>query len=296
MRTIAITGAAGKFGRAVLDQLGPLIPAGVHVRACTRDPARFDPGQARVDAVQRADFADPDALDTAFHNVDTLLLVSIEGEDDLRIRLHGQAIAAAARTGVRRIIYTSFFDVAPESPSVVARVHRLTEEAILHSGCAYTFLRNGPYVDNIAVSIAAAARTTGVFPMASGAARMPFIARADLALAAASALTATPAGNEIYQLSGSELLTYQALCDEIGAAVGAPVRHVATTEEEYRAELDAQGLSPALRDRRIAYVQAMRLGFMTALTPDFQRLVGRAPRTMHEVVPVLDLSPGQAAH
>lgn len=296
MRTIAITGATGKFGRAVLDQLGPLLSANVRVRACTRDPDRFDHGKAHVDEVRRADFADPESLDEAFQNVDTLLLVSIEGDDDLRIRLHGQATAAAVRAGVHRIIYTSFFDVAPDSPSVVATVHRLSEEAIRNSGCAYTFLRNGPYVDNIALSIAAAARTNGVFRMASGAACMPFIARTDLALAAASALMAMPEGNEIYRLSGPELLTYEALCDQVGAVVGVPVHHASISDDDYRADLDAQGLSPALRDRRIAYVQAMRLGFMTALTDDFQRLVGRAPRAMREVVPGLDLSPGLATH
>ena len=67
-------------------------------------------------------------------------------------------------------------------------------------------------------------------------------------------------------------------------------------DDDYRGELDSQGLSPVLRDRRIAYVQGMRMGFMTALTEDFQRLVGRAPRAMSEVVLMLDLSPGQAAH
>ncbi len=296
MRTVAITGATGKFGRAVLGQLGPLLPADVRVRACTRDPDRFDQREARVDEVLRADFADPDSLDIAFQNVDTLLLVSIEGDDGLRVRLHEQATAAAARAGVRRIIYTSFFDVAPESPSVVARVHRLSEEAIRNSGCSYTFLRNGPYVDNIALSIAEAAREGSIFRMASGETRMPFIARADLALAAASALTDTPNGNETYRLSGPELLTYQGLCDLVGATVGAPVRHVTISDDEYRAELAAQGLLPALKDRRIAYVQAMRMGFMTALTEDFQRLVGRAPRAMREIVPGLDLTTGQAAH
>lgn len=296
MRTVAITGATGNFGRAVISQLGPLLPANVRVRACVRDPDRLDHRTGAVDEVRRANFADPDSLDIAFQNVDTLLLVSIEGDDDLRVRLHGQATAAASRAGVRRIIYTSFFDVAPDSPSVVARVHRLSEEAIRNSGCSYTFLRNGPYVDNIAVSIADAARTRGIFRMASGETRMPFIARADLALAAASALAATTEGNETYRLSGPELLTYQGLCGLIGTAVGVPVRHASISDDDYRAELEAQALSPALRDRRIAYVQAMRMGFMTALTDDFHRLVGQVPRAMREVVPGLDLSLGRAAH
>jgi len=57
--------------------------------------------------------------------------------------------------------------------------------------------------------------------------------------------------------------------------------------------LNAQGLTPALKARRIAYVQAMRQGFMTDLTADFERLVGHAPQLMSAVIPQLDLSPGR---
>ncbi len=65
---------------------------------------------------------------------------------------------------------------------------------------------------------------------------------------------------------------------------------------EYLQELVAQGLSPDLCQRRLAYVQAMRMGFMTALSGDFERLVGRAPQAMHALIPTLDLSPGQRLH
>ncbi len=214
----------------------------------------------------------------------------------MRTRLHTQAVEAATRVGVRRIVYTSFFDVAPDSPSVVARVHRLTEAAICQSGCAYTLLRNGPYVDNIALSVASAARRDRVFRMASGKACMPFIARADLTLAGAHVLVKVDVDNAIYRLSGAQLLSYQQLCELVSVAVTAPVRHVTISDEDYRDELNAQGLSPALQARRIAYVQAMRHGFMTALTADFERLVGHAPQLMSAVIPQLDLSPGRAAH
>ncbi len=295
MYTLAITGATGQFGRAVLSHLAGLIPADTCVVACTRNPDQCD-STGRIDEVRKADFADPKSLDGAFSGVDTLLLVSIEGDDDVRTRLHIQAFEAAACAGVRRIVYTSFFDVVADSPSVVARVHRLTEAAICQSGCAYTLLRNGPYVDNIALSVASAARRDGVFRMASGEARMPFIARADLALAAAHALVTDDVDNAVYRLSGAELLSYQQLCELVSVAVAAPVRHVTISDDAYRDELNAQGLSKALQARRIAYVQAMRQGFMTALTADFERLVGHAPQRMSAVIRELDLSPGRAAH
>jgi hypothetical protein len=38
------------------------------------------------------------------------------------------------------------------------------------------------------------------------------------------------------------------------------------------------------------------MGFMTALTDDFRRLVGRAPQSMRALLPTLDFSPGQRLH
>lgn len=293
---IAITGISGQLGREVLQNVKLLAARGTRVLGLTRTPQNLSlPGLSEGD-LRQLDFAHPGQFGEALEGVDTLLMVSIEGEDDLRLRLQTQAAQAAVKAGVKRIIYTSFFDVAVASPSVVARVHRCTEEAIAATGCAYTFLRNGPYVNNIAVRIAQAARSDGIFRMASGNAQMPFISRADLALAAAHALLAPELGKVVYRLSGAELLSYQQLCDIIGRSVGRPVSHVHIGDDEYRAELRAEGLSEALQERRIAYVRAMREGFMTALTDDFAQLVGHAPRAMSEVIPTLNLQPGQSVH
>lgn len=286
---IGVTGATGQLGLQVLKHLQQFKPAATRVRALTRHPEQAAGLVAYADEIRRADFGDPKILATAFEGIDTLLLVSIEGEDEMRLRLHTQAATAAARAGVKRIVYTSFFDVAPDSPSVVARVHRLTEDAIRQSGCAWTMLRNGPYVDNIARRVAQAARHGGVFRMAAGDTRMPFIARSDLAEAAARALVSQEAGNTAYRLSGAELLSYQALADLVGAALDATVRYQSISDEDYLEELRAEDLAPGLQTRRIAYVQSMRQGFMTALTSDFERLVGRPPCLMRDVVPRIDL-------
>jgi NAD(P)H dehydrogenase (quinone) len=281
---IGITGATGQLGREVIANLGGLKLAGERIVACTRHPqtANF-PGHL-VDEIRRADFAETETLSSAFSGVKILLLISIEGNDDERIRLHANAIDAARHAGVERIVYTSFFDVDPASPSEVARVHRLTEERVMSSGCAWTFLRNGPYVDNIARRIAEASLTDGIFRMASGSARLPFIARSDLAEAAARALTSRASGNLAYRLSGPELLSYDELSALIANTIGKPLAYLPITDDEYRQQLRKEGLPLELEARRIAYSQAMRAGFMTALTDDFAQLVGRTPRQMVDVL------------
>ncbi|MFJ3056689.1 NAD(P)H-binding protein [Herbaspirillum sp. NPDC087042] len=281
---IAITGATGQLGREVLTHLARLKPAQTRIIACTRHPAsaQFSPGL--VDVVRRADFADAASLAAAFAGIDTLLMISVEGEDNERIRLHQQAVEAARSAGVGRIVYTSFFDVDPVSPSEVARVHRTTEQCIAASGVAWTMLRNGPYIDNIALRIAEASQGDGIFRMASGQARLPFIARSDLAEAAAHALVDAAPGNRFYRLSGVELLDYAQLTALIGQVIGQPLSYQAIEDAEFAVQLEQEGLSQSLVQRRLAYSRAMRGGFMTALTDDFQRLVGRSPQAMADVL------------
>ena len=286
---IGITGATGHLGREVISNLGGLKLAAERILACTRHPqtAAFPGGL--VDEVRQADFSDMTSLYEAFGGVKTLLLISVEGNDDDRIRLHSNAVTAARHAKVERIVYTSFFDVDPTSPSEVARVHRLTEECVMASGCAWTFLRNGPYVDNIARRIADASQADGVFRMASGDARLPFIARSDLAEAAARALTQGTPGNHTYRLSGAELLSYAELATLVGDAIGEPLTYLPVSDDEYRQLLRQEGLPPELEGRRIAYSRAMRAGFMTALTNDFVGLVGRAPRRIRDVLTTIAL-------
>lgn len=292
--TLAVTGATGQLGRRVLESLRLSAPAGTRIVGCARDPSRLV--GAPIDEARRADFTDPQGMRAALAGVDRVLLVSIEGDDDMRVRAHMQAAEAARLAGVQRIVYTSFFDVDPASPSIVARVHRESEAAIRATGCDCMLLRDGPYAENMVLRIATSARNGGVFRMPAGNAQLPFIGRDDLAAAATCALLGDFPGQTAWRLAGPELLGLDALCDLVGRTIKTPVRYEPMDDVQYLQELAAQGLAPALCDRRLAYVQAMRLGFMTGLNNDFMRLVGRAPRAMHSLIPTLDLSPGQRLH
>ena len=294
MTTLAVTGATGQLGRHVLERLRLQAPAGTRVIACSRDPARL--ADAPCDEARQADFNDPHAVEGALSGVHRVLIVSIEGDDNMRVRAHTQAAQAARRAGVQRIVYTSFFDVDPASPSIVARVHRESEAAIRATGCDCVLLRNGPYVENMALRVAAAAREGGVFRMPGGDAQLPYIGRDDLAAAAAAALVGPAEGQVAWRLAGPQLVSFGELCERVGRTIQRRVRYEPMTDEEYRVELKAQGLSVDLQHRRLAYVRAMRDGFMTALTDDFERLVGRPPQPLDEVLPTLDLASGRPLH
>ena len=88
---IGVTGASGQVGRRVVARLAA---AGAPQRLIVRDPSRA-PRPSGVDTqVAVATFADRPALQAAFTDVETLLLVSA-AEDADRMALHANAVKAA---------------------------------------------------------------------------------------------------------------------------------------------------------------------------------------------------------
>ncbi|BAH82025.1 truncated hypothetical protein [Streptococcus dysgalactiae subsp. equisimilis GGS_124] len=72
--------------------------------------------------------------------VDVLVMVSAH-ESLNRLEEHKAFIDAAKMSGVRHIIYTSFYQASPNSTFTLARDHAVTEAYIKENGLTYTFLK-----------------------------------------------------------------------------------------------------------------------------------------------------------
>lgn len=84
--------------------------------------------------MRTADFDDPVSLDAAFAGAQRLLVISTGTlDDEVRIRQHSNALAAAVRASVEHLAYTSVVD-AQVSPLKLAAAHRETERLIRASG------------------------------------------------------------------------------------------------------------------------------------------------------------------
>ena len=143
---IVITGASGHLGRLVVDQLLATGTPPAQIVATGRDVGKLaDLAQHGV-TVRRADFADPITLEDAFVGADAMLLVSTttvgERFDNAR-----NAVDAAVRAGVPRIVYTSIVN-ASTAQMTLADEHRRTEDYLRASGSAFVILRNGWYLEN----------------------------------------------------------------------------------------------------------------------------------------------------
>ena len=141
-----ITGASGHLGRLVVDQLFAAGTPPAQVVATGRDAGKLADLARNGVTVRRADFADPGTLDEAFAGAEAMVLVSTttvgERFDNAR-----NAIDAAARAGVSRIVYTSIVN-ASTAQMTLADAHRRTEDYLRASGSAFVILRNGWYLEN----------------------------------------------------------------------------------------------------------------------------------------------------
>jgi NAD(P)H dehydrogenase (quinone) len=215
---VAVTGAAGKTGRAVIAALSR---RGVRTRALVHreEQARHGvPGAAESVAVE---MADAPALTAALDGVDALYLIAPNMHPD-EPGLAGSVIKASAAAGVRRVVYHSV--IHPYVPAMPHHVGKAEVEAMLQeSGLDWTILQPASYFDN-AHGVWDAVRGEGRWPVPY-AADAPFtpVALVDVAEVAASVLTDPRHRFATYELAGPEVLTTADMAEIAGRVLGLDV-------------------------------------------------------------------------
>src|SRR5690348_11350906 len=143
--SIVITGATGRLGRLIIDDLLAADVPAEQITAVARDRERAADLAARGLNLHIADYDRPETFAGAFRPQDRVLLIS--GTDiGRRATQHATVIDAAAAAGVAQLAYVGAFG-GPKADFRLADEHRATEQLILDSGLPYTFLRNNWYTD-----------------------------------------------------------------------------------------------------------------------------------------------------
>ncbi|GES52197.1 MULTISPECIES: SDR family oxidoreductase [Rhizobium] len=175
--TILVTGATGRVGHHVVDQL---IKRGAKVRVLTRDPSRANVS-AGVEVTQ-GDLLDIDALRNAFHGVSTLFLLNAVTGDEFTQAIITLNIAREA--GVERVVYLSVFDAdrAVNVPHFAVKFG--AERMLVQMGFSATILRPTYFIDN-ELMIKDVILNHGVYPMPIGDKGVAMVDARDIAEVAA---------------------------------------------------------------------------------------------------------------
>jgi len=268
---LLVTGATGKLGSKVVESLLKTVPASELI-VSVRNPEKAEGLKERGVEVRHGDFDQPDTLDAAFAGVDRLLLISADGDNETRIRQHGDAVEAAKRAGVKFIAYTSLAN-AKESQNFLAPTHRATEDAIVSSGIPYSFLRNNWYLENEASSIQGVlAGAPWVTSAANG--KVGWALQQDYAEAAATVLAGSGHENTIYELSGQPL-TQEQLVEALEQVLGTKVSVQHVDDQAYADIMKQAGVPEVILPFLIEIQKGIREGTLDVKSNDFEKLLGR---------------------
>ena len=118
----------------------------------------------------------------------------------------------------------------------------------------------------------------GTIPYPTGDGGHPYAAKDDLARAAAAVLAGGTRHDEaLYDLTGPEALTTDALCDAVARVTGAPVRGSQATVEDYIRACAQGGEPPAFARLLATLYDPVRLGMTHIVTDHIEQLTGTAP-------------------
>lgn len=173
-----------------------------------------------------------------FDGVAAVFVFPAEGAADV--------VTAAAAAGVPRLVLLSSLAAADEhardhgSPSQVH--HSAIEQAVRASGAAWTILRPGTFASNLLSWAQPIRYTGGVSGPYPTSAQAP-IHQADVAAAAAVALTQDGHEGQTYPMTGPQALTRIAQLQAIGGAIGRELTFTENSPEDFRAEMSRYGVA-----------------------------------------------------
>ncbi|WP_312631274.1 SDR family oxidoreductase [Pantoea piersonii] len=175
--TILVTGATGRVGRHVVDQL---ISRDADFRVLTRDPAHAG-FPAGVNVIQ-GDLLDIGSLRAAFSGISTLFLLNAVSADEFM-----QAIITlniARECGIERVVYLSVFDAEGAVNVPHFAVKSGAERMLKAMDFSATILRPTYFIDN-EIMIREVIVDHGIYPMPIGNVGLAMVDARDIAEVAA---------------------------------------------------------------------------------------------------------------
>ena len=254
--TTLVIGGYGKTGRRVAERLGLLDqPVRIGSRSA---PIPFDwndasTWSAALDGVGRAyvtyspDVAFPGALD--------------------HIAAFTEAAAAA---GLERLVLLS----GRGEPAAQA-----AEQIVLGGDVAATVVRCAFFAQNFTESFLAEAVRDGVIALPAGDVAEPVVDADDIAEVATTALTQPGHAGKVYELTGPELLSFDAIAAELSKATGRTISYVPVTAEEWVAAAVAGGLPAAEAEPLAELFTLIFDGHNASLADGVADALRRAPRS-----------------
>ena len=271
---IGVSGASGKLGQAVLRELAAR-GQGHKVVAISRTPEKAGAGvEARV-----GDYDRPDTLAQAYAGLDRLLLIpSTANRPGQRGQQNVAAITAAVQAGVKHIVFMSAAGTREQQEPNIGASYWVGEQHLIKTAPRWTILRMNYYVEALAMEAGMAAQSGALVGLAEN--RVAFVARDDVAAAAAGILLGEQPCRRDLQRHGAESLQRCGTCRRHVGGYGQAGRLHRRSAEALRSGMAQMGLPTEVVDTVISIQNDFAAGAFNIVTGDVEKLSSRAAQAV----------------
>ena len=269
---IVITGSTGQIGTQLLGRLdferNEIVLIG-------RNRSKLEAFESRGATVREGSMLDPAFMRSALEGAEAYLFLPPPhfGSEDMIAEYRELAHVsqeAARGAGVQRIVHLSTLGahLDREETGLIRGQH--LAETIIREGAPHVLhLRCGFFLENYLGSLESIAGQGAIYLPVSADARYEFVATSDIARIARDLLeTPTWTGHRVMELHGPATLTFGAVAEQFGEALGRAVRHVAVPPEAAIEAMVGMGMSQAYATDLTKLIHSIEQGI---LTPEFPR-------------------------
>ncbi len=197
-----------------------------------------------------------------------------------RLAQHKNAIDAAKKNNIKRILYTSWPN-PHESVALVAQEHAQTENSIKDSGLSYVFLRNSLYSENLLGTIQNALES-GAIHGSAGDGRHTYVSKIDCAKAAAGALLNEELENKIYNITGPIAYSYKEIAELLSKMSKKSIQYLNLDDSEFQHLLEKSGLPSLWAQLFVSFDKANRANEASIASNDVKFLSSSSPESLEE--------------
>lgn len=276
---IIVTGATGKLGHGIVNNLLERIPA-EKIGVSVRDTSKANDLKVCGVRVMQGDYKDANSLAHAFEGASQVLIVSSSTTEGDALIQHRTAIESAKLAGASRILYTSHIGAKPNSGFAD---HAATEAILKESGVAFTSLRNGFYASSAIWYLKEALETGELIAPQDG--PVSWAAHADLAEIAAVALVNEGCLDGITPpLAPIESLNFENLAAIASEITGRSIKRITLSDEDFVKHMVAKGYPEQYAKLFLGLFIASRNGELESVDSTFEHLLGRKPISVRDLL------------
>jgi uncharacterized protein YbjT (DUF2867 family) len=234
---ILVTGATGRVGNKLVESL---LRAGKQVRVLVRNSQKGASFQTLGASVFVGDLNQSDCLEAALQRCNLLFSIPPNTLNQAQQEIH--LFQAAKRANIRRVVKLSTVKSDLQSPCQFFKQHAIAEQYLKQSGIEFTIVKSNSFMQNF-LWFTHEIRTKGTLSLPMKDVKTAPVDIRDIVRVSSAILVEKGHEGEVYNLTGSELLSLQEIAEKLSKATSQKITYIDTSPLDFKQTLIQTGVS-----------------------------------------------------